>query len=171
MKQSTRTLLITAAVATATLGGIGVASAATTSSSTDDSSIVGKIATKFNLNKSEVQAVFDENRAEHKAEMQADRAQAIKDAVSAGTLTQAQADHISAAFEEIDTLRGDAHRSELTASTRQSIKDKMDALHTWADEQNIDLREIIGHNGPHGHGRMDHGPRFGHDGDADDSTN
>jgi hypothetical protein len=154
-----RSLLVGAAIATvgaSSLGLAGVASADTASSSSEGTSIVDKIASKFNLSKDEVQAVFDEDRESRQAEREAEQKEKLAAAVSDGTLTQAQADHITAALAEIKTLRGDSEPRTESDETRQAIKEKMDALRSWAEENDIDMRDLmIG--GPHGGGGP--GPR------------
>lgn len=161
MKHLKTALVVGAGVTAMSLGSLGVVSAATTSSSTDsESSLVSKIASKFNLSKSEVQVVFDQDHAAHRAEMKADRAAALKQAVTDGKLMQAQADHITAVWTEIDTLMGSGKPSEQSDATHKAIKTKMDSLRTWAKQQNLDLGSIAGLRGPgggpgHGHGDMD----------------
>lgn len=143
------------------LGAVSAVSAATTDSSTGQSSIVDKIASKFGLDKEKVQAVFDEEHEARHAEMEAKRTEALKQAVTEGDLSQAQADHITTVWKEIETLKGDTAPRDVSDETRDAMKEKMDALRTWADEQGIDLKEIIGFGAPHnahgGHG----GPGFG----------
>ncbi|HEY1064308.1 MAG TPA: hypothetical protein VGE30_03360 [Candidatus Saccharimonadales bacterium] len=154
-----RSLIVGAAVATATLGalaGAGVVSAATDNTKSE-TSIVDKLASKFNLNKDEVQAVFDEDRAAHRAEREADQKERLAQAVSDGKLTQAQADHVTAALNDIRELRGDAKPRTLSDEARDRIKDKMDALRDWAKQNNIDLEYVMPGHIPGGHG----GPGWG----------
>lgn len=143
---------------------VGLVSAATSSTTatsssaaTDtnpESSLVDKLVAKFGLQKADVQAVFDEQHAEREAEMKANQAQRLADAVKDGDITQAQADHITKVRAEIDALRGDAKPSELSDETRDAIRDKMDELRDWADENNVDMHDVMG-----GHGRgMGGGP-------------
>lgn len=144
-----RTVLVGAVVAATAVGavsGAGIASAAT-SSSTGESSIVDKIASKFNLKKADVQAVFDENREARQAEREANQKQRLADAVTAGKLTQAQADHVTSALNEIKTLRGTTAPKDLSQDVRDQIKDKMDTLHDWAKDNNIDIKDVMGGNG------------------------
>jgi predicted phage-related endonuclease len=163
---------VVAATALAGVGGASLVSAATSSSSTNpEQSLVDKIASKFNLDKSKVQAVFDEEHQAREAEMKQNRADALAQAVKDDKLTQAQADHITAVWKEIDDLRGDTKPSDMSDAVRQKIKDKMDALRDWLDDQNIDLKDIDGLRGPGmgGHGRGFGGPRS--DDSANNSTN
>lgn len=155
-----RKQLITAGIVT-TIGlagvtGVGMASAMTNTNSTNPfTSLVDAIATKFNLNKADVQKVFDEQRAKMEAERETqikdDLAQLVKD----GKLTQAQVDKINAKRAELQKER-DAARSSTDTKTRAEIKADMDAkrteLETWAKDNGIPteyLRYVFGHGGGH----------------------
>jgi hypothetical protein len=165
--------LVIAATA-ATIGltglGVGVAHAATTASSTSTnpmSSLVDAVATKFNLNKADVQQVFDEQ----KSKMDAEREQTIKDKVAKlvtdGKITQAQADLINAKRAEMQKQH-DANKASMQSMSDTERKAAMEKektdLETWASQNNIDsqyLRYIFG--GGHGHG--------GHRGDVGSTDN
>ena len=142
-----RSLLAGAVVATmaAGIGGAGLASAATPApdKSVGGTSIVDKLATKFNLDKSDVQAVFDEDRAAHEAQMEADQRQRLADAVTAGKLTQAQADHITSVMNEVEALHGTDPRDE-TDSVIMQVKTKVHDLHQWATDNNVDAEYVMG---------------------------
>jgi hypothetical protein len=158
MKAVKKSMLVGAGVVTiglAGLSGAGIASAATGTTSTGSDTLVDKIASTFHLDKSKVQAVVDADRQSHIADMEAKRATALKQAVTDGKITQAQADHITAAWKEIDDLRGTTKPESMSTTTRDQIKQKMDDLRTWLKDQNIDLRSIAGlggHGRGHGHG-------------------
>lgn len=162
MNISKRTLVAGAAIAAvgmAGVGGVGLASAATNSAAdgSTGTSIVDKIATKFDLNKDEVKAVFDEDRAAHMAEMQQHQKERLAQAVTDGKITQEQADYITAAKAEIEALMGNASPEDESDTTREQIKTKMDALRTWADDNDINMRYVGGmmhgrHGGPGGPG-------------------
>ncbi len=178
MKKQLITAGIAAAVGVTGLAGVASVSAATdTSTSTNPmSSLVDAIASKFSLDKSKVQAVFDEQRtkmeAERETEVKADVAQLVKD----GKLTQAQADAINAKRAEL-TKEREANRDANKDLSRSEMKSKMDAkrteLEAWAKEQGIDtqyLRYVVGFgHGPGGPGGM-RGDRDGDDGTSS-STN
>lgn len=152
-----RSLLVGATLATVITGvsGAGIVSAATSSSSSSGTSLVDKIASKFNLNKSDVQAVFDQDRQEHGAQMEADQKEKLATAVKDGKLTQAQADHITQVMSEIKTLRGSTSPQEESDTVRSQIKSKLDDLRTWAKSNNVDMQYIMfGHGGPGGHRGM-----------------
>lgn len=152
-----------AAIGMMAAGSVGLASAATSNSNAGSgNSIVEKLATKFNLNKDEVQAVFDEEHEARKAEMKQHQQERLAQAVEDGKLTQEQADHITQVRNEIEALVGDSRPGELSDETRQQIKDKMEALRDWAEENSIDLRHV----GPGGPGFGD-GPMRVRLGDPD----
>lgn len=110
-----KSLLVAGAAATigvAGLSGLGVASAATNSSSED--SLVSKIATKFGLKEADVQAVFDQEKAERNAERQAEIADRLQEAVDEGAITAAQKTLIENKLKELHNARESAHE-ELVA--------------------------------------------------------
>lgn len=171
MRVIKKSLLVGAGVATiglAGLSGAGIASAATTNTANSNDSLVDKIASTFHLDKSKVQAVFDQNRQEHMANMEAKRADALKQAVTDGKITQAQADHITAAWKEIDALRGTTKPEDMSTATRDQIKQKMDDLRDWLKQQNIDLHSLGLMGTGHGHGFG--GPGVDHDADDQSSS-
>jgi len=114
--------------------------------------IVQKIAERFNLNVSEVEQVFDEERDERRADMYAHFAERLNDLVTEGKLTEAQKEAILDKHEEMQNSM-----EELENLTPEERKGKMQAMHeefkTWVDEQGINLPLL----GPFGTG-------FGHRG-------
>lgn len=161
--------LIAASVATVigvTGLGAGVAHAATSSEENDGpmSSLVGAIATKFNLDKSEVQQVFDEQRETIEKEREEKVQTELKKLVTDGTLTQAQADAITAKRTELEKER-EANKDSMKDLSRDERKAKMEerktALEAWAKEQGIStdyLHYVMGH-GRGGHGGPGMGPK------------
>ena len=111
--------VINAQVATTTVG-------TTTNATTNPmSNLVTVIAQKFNLNASDVQTVVDETRKAEHANMQVEQQQRftsqLTQAVSAGALTQAQADLITQKVAEVKT----------------SMQTNQTDLQTWATANNI----------------------------------
>lgn len=119
------------------------------------SNLVQAIATKFNLNTSDVQAVFDEQRAQMEKEHEQMFADRLKQAVADGKLTQDQADKITAKKAELEALR-----TSLSGKTedekRAAMKTQVDALKTWATENNIPAEFMMfgGFGGGHHMGDM-----------------
>ena len=110
-----RTKLLIAGSATAlVLTGSSFTHAATSSTSSSSDSLVSRIATRFNVNKADVQGVFDQ-----------DKAARLDKAVSDGTITSAQKDLITAKQAEIRTKMG-ALKSEDTTARKADMKKLMD---------------------------------------------
>lgn len=112
---------------------------------------VAELAERFNLNEDEVRTYFEEKREEHRAEMEEKHAQRLAELVEDGTLTQEQADALSAKHEEMrqgmEELReSDASREEIHEEM-ESLREELEA---WAEEQGIDLDSIRAE-GKHGH--------------------
>lgn len=128
-----KSLIIASAIAATGLiglGGAGLVSAATDTSSSD--SLVDKIATKFNLKKADVQAVFDQDQAERQAEREADFSDHLQSLVDDGKISAAQKTLIENKHKELEAAR----------------KTEMDNLKTWASQNNVDLKYLMG--GPRG---------------------
>jgi hypothetical protein len=145
-----KNILIAATAATLSLGaiapvGLTLAAHAQTGASTG-TSIVDKIASKFSLNKTDVQKVFDEDRTTHEAEhtqLEKDKLAAL---VTAGTLTQAQADKITAKRAEMKATM-DVNRTTMQSQTEAERKTAMDAkkaeLDKWAADNGIDAKYLM----------------------------
>lgn len=161
--------LMAAGVA-ATIGltslGVGVVNAESSSEAKTDSmsSLIDKLSSKFNLNKDEVQKVFDEQKQTMQAEREEEVKSKIAELVKDGKLSQAQADAINAKRAEMQKER-EANKDsfkDMTADERKTEREKKKTeLEAWAKENNIDtqyLRYVMGH-GPGGHGHGRGGPR------------
>lgn len=155
-----KNLMIAAAAATLSLGAIaplGMSVAAhAASNTTTGTSMADKIASKFNLNKTDVQKVFDEDRATHEA----DRTQAEKERLATlvkdGKITQAQSDKIAAKLAEMKSEM-EANRTAMQSKTEAERKAARDAnkaaLDKWANDNGIDIQYLMpAHGGPGGGG-------------------
>lgn len=145
----------TSAVALASFAGVGIASAAT--NSTSGNTLVDRIASKFNLNKSDVQSVFDQFHDEQEATRDKEVKSTLDQAVKDGKLTQDQEDKILAKRTELKNQREadrDAMMDKTEAERKSAMEAKRTELETWAKNNNIPteyLRYVFG--GPrHGHG-------------------
>jgi len=96
-----------------------------------------RIATKFNLNKADVQSVFDSYQTEKQTERQAENSTRLQALVDKGTITADQKAKIEAKQKELQTAR----ESERTA------------LEKWATDNGIDEKYLMGGGmGGRGHG-------------------
>lgn len=130
----------------------GVAKADVRNADNPMSKLVNAIAQKFNLNVSDVQAVFDEQKAQmdterktQKTEMEAKQQEEFKNrinqAVTDGKLTQEQADKIIVKKAEIDGQKTTTPNTSTTPKTKEEMDAKMkaqtDSLKQWASDNNI----------------------------------
>ncbi len=130
----------------ATVGlGIGVPTVmATTASaqSNNSSSIVDKLASKFNLNKDDVQKVFDEERATHKADREKSFTDRLANLVKDGKLTQAQADKITAKHSEMKSQM-ESMKNKTKEERHKSMDQKRSELQKWAKDNGIDEKYVM----------------------------
>ncbi len=105
--------------------------------------IVQKLAQKFNLNEADVQAVFDEEKEEHFADMQARWNERLDDLVNDGKITKGQKDAVLEKHEEMHNSM--LELKDLSPEERKSkMKEIHDEFEKWAEEQGIDL-PLMGH--------------------------
>lgn len=107
-------------------------------------SLVSAIASKFNLNTSEVKSVVDGVMKEHHEEMQQKHkemfSEKLSKAVTNGELTQAQANLILAKITEVASAREVNKESfkDLTASERkEKMKKHQEDIKEWIKDNNI----------------------------------
>ena len=159
-------LILSALVLTLVVGG-GLVGAnytfAQISQGAPNSSLVQKIADKFGLNKNDVQAVFDQNHADRKAQMQAKFEAQLDQYVKDGKLTDAQKQLILAKHKELETQRESdfANKQNMTEGQREATWGQRDAaeqgqeqaLNDWAKQNGIDPQYLgFGMKGHWGHG-------------------
>lgn len=148
-------LLLIGAVSTIGLSGLIGAGLAGASSQNGSSTLVDKIASTFNLNKDEVQKVFDQDRSEHQAEQKAKYEERLAKAVAAGEIRQDQADGLKAKMDEMQSFR-DTLKDKEESDRKEAIKAKMDEMKSWMDANNIpESLRMEGRGGPRHH-RADH---------------
>lgn len=113
--------------------------------------LVQKIASKFNLNKDDVQKVFEEDRQEHHVQMQKDFEDRMSQLVKDGKITEEQKTKILAKFKEMEASH-EAEMDQMKSMTREERQAKMkahkDELEKWAKDNGIDLSVLFdGHKG------------------------
>lgn len=118
-------IAVAAGIGAVGIGGVSAASALSGDSSS--SSLVTKLAEKFNLKQSDVQAVFDANRSEHQAEQKADLSARLQKLVDAKTITAEQKTLIEKKVAEQQTAREAEHT----------------ALDKWASDNKIDTKYLM----------------------------
>lgn len=132
-----KTLITVAAVTALALGGI--ASMGSVLAATDErkpDSLVSRLAERFNLKESDVQAVFDEEKQARQADRQQKLEERLNKAVEDGKLTSGQKDKLLAKLDELQ-----AEREELRGLSREERKAKLqqkkEELKAWANENDI----------------------------------
>lgn len=129
MKMNKNLLLagVVTTIAAGSLLSVGAASA----DSPAGGSLIDKIATKFSLNRNDVEAVFDENRAEKQAERATNFSENLQDKVDSGDITAEQKTLVEAKFAEMQSAR-DTER---------------DAIKQWAEDTGIDAKYLLSSRG------------------------
>ena len=131
-----KSLLVAGAIATIGLGSLAGLHAANAASPIARTSLIDQLVAKFHLNKADVQAVFTANRQTTLA----DRGQMMKDrlaqAVTAGKLTQAQADAITAKQADVKTFM-ESLKGKTPADRKTAIAQEQTDLTAWAKDNNI----------------------------------
>ncbi len=122
-----------AGVVTTVIAGSLIGANAASAQTSNGSSLVDKIVAKFNLNKDEVQAVFDEERTEQQAERTAEMSDKLQDKVDSGDITAEQKTLIEQKMAEQQTAR-EAERTE---------------LEQWATDNGVDAKYLMA--GSRGH--------------------
>jgi len=125
-----------------------------------ESAIVEKIATKFGLNKNDVQKVFDEQKTEMHADMQKKNEERLSQLVADGKISETQKTLILNKQKEMQQER-EVNRNFKSSKTQGDRKAEMEAkkseLDAWAKDNGIDSQYLRPAFGGKGHG----GPRMG----------
>lgn len=134
-------LLIAGAVTSVGLASVvGVATAATNSSTDPQAGIVDKLSTTFNLDKNEVQKVFDQEHAEREAEMQKRIEDRLSQAVTDGKITEEQKQKILAKHAELKAAMETEHetlKDKTPEERRTFMEQKHEELKKWAEDNDI----------------------------------
>jgi hypothetical protein len=132
------------AVIGGTLLGSGVINAQTASNG--NTSLVQKVAQRFGLNQADVQAVFDQDKQEHRAQMNAKYEQRLSQLVTDGKITEAQKQLILAKYKELEANKQSMMQNmkNLTPEQRKSVMDQQrQDIQSWAQQNNIDLKYLM----------------------------
>jgi len=133
------------------IAGAATAIHAASSTTTGTNNLVQMIADKFHLNVSDVQQVFDQNRANEQADRQAKAKEFLDAAVKDGKITQAQEDLIVAKQKEIQTFM-DSLKGKSAADRKTAMQTEMTQVAQWAKDNGISQRYLhLGGPGGPGH--------------------
>lgn len=161
-----KNLVVGGLLAASLLGGSAFALTASAATNSSDS-LANKIATKFNINKDEVQKVIDENHeerhAERRAEMQTRLDERLTQAVTDGKLTEDQKTKVLGYVKSQETffesLKDDNNTEE---ERKEAITAHREEVKKWAQDNGIDEKYVLfgGMRGEHGGGHMMKGGEF-----------
>lgn len=155
MKKNTKLLAAAALIIGLSAAGYGAVHAATSSGTNPMSNLVSAIAQRFNLNPTDVQKVFDEQRSQIQAQHEQFFTDRVNQLVKDGKLTQDQANKILAKKAELE-----AFEKTLAGKTPQERRDAMQAemnsLKQWAKDNNIPLGNLLFGGMKMGHFRNGH---------------
>lgn len=123
------------------IGGLSLANRASAdTTSTPHESIIERLAAKFNLSKSDIESVFNEERKAHQAEMTAKLEERLTQAVTDGKITEEQRALILQKHEELQSER-ESDRENWQNMTREERQTEMqkrhDELSAWLEANNI----------------------------------
>ncbi len=109
-------------------------------------SLVQRIAQKFNLQESEVQAVFDQERQEHQAQRQAAAEARLTQLVTDGKITEAQKQLIVAKQKELQEKRHsqmDSMKTMTQEERHSAMETERQSLEDWAKQNGIDVQYLM----------------------------
>lgn len=158
MKTFSKSLVVASIVGMVGAGGVATATVvgaeSGTNASTDPmSSLVDKIASTFNIDKSKLQTLFDEDREAREVEREKQQSERLQSLVDDGTITSAQKTAIEAKIAEMKKGR-EANKDDFMNLSEDERKAKMEEkrteLEAWAKEQGLDLTKLRGVLGGHG---------------------
>lgn len=118
-------------------------------------SLVTRIAEKFNLNEDEVKAVFDAEREERAQERETSYNEMLTSAVANGEITEEQKALIVEKRAELDadheknreqrgSQDGTEHTEEEREERRAEREEEREALEQWAESNGIDMKYLRG---------------------------
>lgn len=139
------------------IGGLSLANRASADTEkAPHESIINRLAEKFNLNKSDIESVFNEEREAHQAEMAAKFEERLAQAVADGKITEEQKTLILQKHEELQSERESDRENwqNMTREERQTEMQKQhDELSAWLEANNIPTDLFPGFGDRDGNGR------------------
>lgn len=101
--------------------------------------VIERLSKRLDLTEEEVQSFFEEKHAERTAEKAALMEERLDEAVTHGLISKEQKENAMALFADFSTLK-----EEFTKEEQKEIRiEHQEALHTWAEEADINLKLFI----------------------------
>jgi len=166
-----KVLFLTAALGLLALVGVTTATSIRAEDVETYPPIIQKLVERFNLNPSEVQEVFDQERGERQQErqeeMQTRLEERLNEAVENGDLTEEQKQLILAKHQELEQEREanrEASQNMTQERRREAMETKRTELEAWAKENGIEVENLfLGPMGPKGGHQGWGGFKFGNE--------
>lgn len=98
---------------------------------------MSRLAERFGLNEGEVHEFMDEDRVEHKTQMEANFEQRMEEAVKNGDLTEDQVKAIETKHDELEAKREEVRNQE-PGTRREAMHEIRDEMHDWIVEQGLE---------------------------------
>lgn len=146
-------------VAAATFSGVEKAYAQEPAKTSFIQNLIQRLAQKFGLKETDVQAVFDEASQQRQTQMQTRFEDRLSQAVTDGQLTEDQKQLILAKNKELQAKREQAKQNwqNLTAEERKvAMQKERQELEDWAKQNSIDIKYLFGGLGKFGKGMRSH---------------
>lgn len=131
-------LIISGVLVAAGLSGLVTTQAVhATGDTSGQQSLVDRIASTFNLNRSDVQKAFDEEHNARETQRQQKLEERVKQAVDDGKISQDLADQLIAKQKEMQAYR-DSIKDKPAEERRSLMKAKKEEMNKWLKDNNID---------------------------------
>ncbi|EKD99819.1 MAG: hypothetical protein ACD_22C00171G0015 [uncultured bacterium] len=116
--------------------------------------LIQRLVEKFGLNQTEVDKIVEEFRTEKQKEMASKIEERLSEEVTKGNITEAQKTAIIEKHKEMQTNRDGQEQKNLTPGERkQNMDEKRLELETWAEENGIDMKYVMGFGFGPGHNK------------------
>ena len=138
---------LVAAAAVATITGVGAIGAShVNAQSADNSTRAQEFAERFGLSEDEVQAYFDEKRAERQGNREERRQEHLQSLVDDGVITEEQKSLLEEKFAELKDAREGVNFRELSDEEKEALKEEKEQrkaeFEQWAEDNGINLDDI-----------------------------
>lgn len=110
-------------------------------------SLIQRLVDRFNLNRDEVQQVFDEQRQQNQDQMKAKQEERLNQLVQDGKLTEDQKQKLIAKMEEERQERQqdmENWQNMTQEQRREQMQEHQQEMHDWAEQNGIDLPMLGG---------------------------
>jgi polyhydroxyalkanoate synthesis regulator phasin len=153
MKNKKVLLTALALAGAVTVGGVALTSSVQAASDDATHPLVQQLAERFNLNPDDVEQFMQDHREQRRAERHARMEEHLTEAVTNGTITEAQKQALLAKKEEM-RAQHEAIKDLPQDERRDAHRQLREEMKEWAESQGIDLQSLME---DHGGKRKDHG--------------